>query len=311
MNLFEYPKRTSMEKILIYSDDDKDRELIHFVLKPYRFDLIDASAQLPLPTPVEYAFISLSLPPIEVEVTKSTILIATPDQTIELMHHEYPQALITLVAPLKRSDLSRVLELLGINTQPSANLFNQLIDLRIYLKQASTKVINAPILSESLYEGLMHFCLYECGRSKKLDKDQSYQHGQLLHIAPQGHIKICLQKESCLVHQFIKYLEELSPESKKLLHAPLIELIGDPLALSFDQLAKNIDDYIHHLLSIRRHFCCHSCQHAKHDVDFKAGDQVLVEMTELIKGHCVYCRYESCALSNVFKHFSDYLGTIK
>lgn len=104
-----------MNPIQIYSNCPEDCELIKFMLAPHQFAIITACNPNEVSFAFNFAFTDLSLPQLAINADQSVILLAEPDQTIDLIHHHYPHGLVTLVKPLKRSDLSRALELIGID----------------------------------------------------------------------------------------------------------------------------------------------------------------------------------------------------
>jgi len=287
------------KKVFIYDSDDKRVALVKEVLDLFHWEMIRGKNFEQIGDTLDVAIVSMNLPPVKINGNPKLVLIIDPQEEVLVPNGTY-DSFITLVAPISKSEIYRVLERLGDLVSQGSSYLGRITDLKIAARYFSEQIKNETISLQGLAHSLEEFCLHRCDEQNKLEgaeRDKA-DSKNILSIDEVGQIKVCKKKSECPLRKFLPHIRsELERGSLS------DELPVDSSILPLGDWVEKVDGFIGRICLLKKKFCLKECATVSHDLGFKTGDILLSDFRDIIQGNCSYCSYADCKLNYCFRYF--------
>jgi len=304
------------KKVLVYEHDHQTASHIEFSAR--QFDLAPVKtcrreeAQHFIDDGViDIAFVSSSLPGLSLPPQICVIpIIGASDSTSELLNvsglmhvlHK-PASIFEIMAILK----SIVDPDVAHRDDYAFHMLRSKMMLRT-LKCLLATSLNEGLGRFNLKESLYQFCVGQCPRAVTAEAADGTDQGKykLLTVSLQFGKRQCAFLDECKLHRFSDWLLQQHRavlESRPQDVFPSLDAGArlDKLQAAIDLLLEKYEAAIQRLYELKKDFCSHQCGLAINGTEFKEGNVLISEWSDIFRNECIYCPHADCPLNQFFK----------
>lgn len=309
--------------VFVYEQDSKTASYIEFAA--HQFDLVTLKAKnvqeaspISGEEAIDIAFINTSLP--QIKLAKDVIVVPVLDEGT------YRNDLISvnlcswvLNKPVTVSEIMAIIKsILAPDVfEREDYVFHKLRSNMLLrsLKSLLDIIRNDSKTQFNLSESICQFCVGQCQHAVSGDirEDDGSQKLHLLTVSVQHGKKQCALVDTCKLQQFRKWMQEEHKEIQEEKPQDLLSVDADSTSLekvqeTIEQLLEKHTVDMHTLYNFKKEFCTHHCDVSRNGTDFKEGDVLISEWSDIFCNQCIFCSQPDCALN---KFFSLIVYTLK
>jgi len=304
------------QKVLIYEQDQQTAGHIEFGAR--QFDLVPLRAARREEAQrcidegaIDIAFVSTSLPGLNVPPQICAVQIVDDSSG--------PNDLLSasaltrvLLRPASIFEVMAILKnILDPGASESADYTFHMLQSRIVLR---TLKLLLPLSQDrqrrglSLKDSLYQFCVGQCPRALTAEASDNTDQSKykLLTVSLRFGKRQCAFLDDCKLHLFSGWLQEHHCEVLESRPQDVFPALDagaqlDKLQANLDVLLASYDAAVQRLYALKKDFCSHRCGQAVNGTEFKEGDVLISEWSDIFRNECIYCPHADCPLNQFFK----------
>lgn len=302
--------------VLIYECTPADIRIISYCCKQIGFTVFEADTrahaeQLLNEREITCAFINVSMEKIKIGSEINVVITGDINVATTFKISNYKSACF-IAKPLSISSIMFGLQkatgsyVEGNNFITHAvNISNTLNEIK-YNLSALYKNKNTSL---NFVDSLKAYCHNQCPLSKKEEEITGHtdEYEIVSYFSDKGTV-YCNQKQACRLYNYGQFILNKLPDMNTKSAITIIDECYAAIdkkniwAICSD-LADSYDTFVNKLYETKREFCLTKCPDRVEGLDYKQGDNIHVDFTELASGVSVFCSEQLCSLDNFFELF--------